>query len=77
METIPGVLAVSAASNTPAEYINNENPFRLSRETEDQNKEGSAVVGVVPDYFNVMNIKLLEGEQFTPAMENQNVTVLS
>ena len=77
LEAIPGVIAVSAASNTPGEYINNENPFRLSRETKDKNKEGSSVVGVLPDYFNVMNIKLLEGAFFIPVMENQNVTLLS
>ena len=32
LKNLPGVVAVSAASNTPAEYINNENPFRLSSE---------------------------------------------
>lgn len=77
LEPVPGVIAVSAASNTPGEYINNENSFRLLRESGDQSKEGSSVVGVLPDYFNVMKIKLLEGAFFSPAMENQNVTVLS
>jgi len=77
LETLPGVVAVSAASNTPAEYINNENPFRLTRENPDQDRDGSSVVGVIPGYFNMMNIRLLEGEEFTPAMEKQQVAILS
>jgi putative ABC transport system permease protein len=77
LEALPGVVAVSAASNTPAEYINNENPFRLSRETQDANKEGSSIIGVIPGYFDMMKIRLLEGEVFTPAVEKQDVAVLS
>lgn len=77
LEALPGVVAVSAASNTPAEYINNENPFRLMRETPDKNRDGSSVVGVIPGYFDMMNIRLLEGEEFTPAMEKKNVAILS
>jgi len=77
LETLPGVIAVSAASNTPAEYINNENPFRLSRETKDKSREGSSVVGVTSGYFDMMKIRLLEGELFTPAMEKQDVAILS
>jgi putative ABC transport system permease protein len=77
LETLPCVAAVSTASNTPAEYINNENPFRLSRETEDKNKEGSSVIGVAPNYFKVMNINILEGEPFSQSMEKQDVAILS
>ena len=77
LETLPGVVGVSTASNTPAEYINNENPFRLSRETEDKNREGSSVVGVAPNYFKVMNIPVLEGEPFSQSMEKQEVAILS
>lgn len=77
LEALPRVAAVSTASNTPAEYINNENPFRLSRETKDKNKDGSSVIGVAPNYFKVMNIPILEGEPFSQSMEKQDVAILS
>jgi len=77
IESIPGIVAISAASNTPAGQINNENPFRLSSETDDKNQNGSAVVGIVPNYFAVMGIKLLEGENFSASMEKKDVAILS
>src|SRR5664280_776473 len=77
IESIPGIVAISAASNTPAGQINNENPFRLSSETDDKNQNGSAVVGIVPNYFDVMGIKLLEGENFSASMEKKDVAILS
>ena len=77
LKNLPGVVAVSAASNTPAEYINNENPFRLSSETDDKNRDGASVVGVTPNYFDVLQIKMLEGLPFTEAMEKQNMAILS
>jgi putative ABC transport system permease protein len=77
LKNLPGVVAVSAASNTPAEYINNENPFRLSGETDEKNREGASVVGVTPNYFDVLQISMLEGVPFTEAMEKQNMAILS
>jgi putative ABC transport system permease protein len=77
LKSLPGVVAVSAASNTPAEYINNENPFRLSNETDEKNREGASVVGVTPNYFDVLQISMLEGVPFTEAMEKQNMAILS
>ena len=77
LKNLPGVVAVSAASNTPAEYINNENPFRLSSETDEKNREGASVVGVTPNYFDVLQIRMLEGVPFTEAMEKQNMAILS
>lgn len=77
LKNFPGVIAVSAASNTPAEYINNENPFRLSSETDEKNREGASVVGVTPNYFDVLQIRILEGMPFTEAMEKQNMAILS
>ena len=77
LETIPGVVAVSTSSNTPAGYINNENPFRLTRSNRDKNCDGSSVVGILPNYFDVMHIRLLEGEFFSPSMEKQHVAILS
>jgi putative ABC transport system permease protein len=77
LESVPGVIDISACSNTPAGHINNENPFRLSSETDDKNQNGSAVVGIVPNYFKVMGIKLLEGENFSVSMEKKEVAILS
>jgi len=77
LKNLPGVVAVSAASNTPAEYINNENPFRLSSETDEKNRDGASVVGVTPNYFDVLQIRMLEGVPFTEAMEKQNMAILS
>ena len=77
LKNLPGVVAISAASNTPAEYINNENPFRLSNETDEKNREGASVVGVTPNYFDVLQISMLEGVPFTEAMEKQNMAILS
>ena len=77
IESIPGIVSVSTASNTPAGQINNENLFRLSNETDDKNQLGSAVVGIAPNYFDVMGIKLLEGENFSVSMEKKDVAILS
>ncbi len=77
LASIPGVVEVAAASNTPGEYINNENPFRLSSESKDRNRDGASVVGITPNYFDLMQITLLEGSRFTLTDEKQNVAVLS
>ncbi len=77
LKNLPGVVAISAASNTPAEYINNENPFRLSSETDEKNRDGASVVGITPNYFDVLQIRMLEGAPFTEAMEKQNMAILS
>jgi putative ABC transport system permease protein len=77
LQALPGVAAVSAASSTPANYIDNENPFRLSIETDEENRQGSALVGTLPDYFDVMHIRILQGEAFSQSSENKDVAILS
>ncbi len=77
LEAIPDIAGISATSDTPAGYIDNENAFRLSSETEDKNRSGCSVVEITPDYFDVMHIRLLDGRPFSPAMESENVVVLS
>ena len=77
LESNPNIVAVAAASNTPGEYINNENPFRLSRENDDKNRDGASVVGITPNFFDMMHVRLLEGESFTPGNEKNDFSILN
>ena len=77
LESNPNIVAVAAASNTPGEYINNENPFRLSRENDDKNRDGASVVGITPNFFDMMHVRLLEGESFTPGNEKNDFAILN
>ncbi|TKG95801.1 ABC transporter permease [Puteibacter caeruleilacunae] len=73
---IPAVKAVTAASNMPCEYINNENNLMVVGET--QAKQPSAcLVGVEPNYFQTMETKLLQGTGFKDRKSDDNNVLIN
>lgn len=72
---IPGIQDVTAASNMPCEYINNENPLFLVG-SDNNNPPQGCLVGIEPDFFEVFNTSIIEGNGFNNKLKSKRDEVL-
>jgi len=77
LERVSNVAGVSIANYNPGDYIADGFPIRLSGAPKDKNIDGSTAVRVDYNYFDVMNIRQLQGETINPTMEDKNLVILS
>jgi len=75
--SLPSIVAISAANTTPGDYIGDGFPFCLSYDTQKKDKAIASVVKIEPNYFELMNIKQLEGLPLTSASENKDGAIIS
>ncbi len=72
---LANVSSVTAASNMPCEYINNSNSLYLVG-GENTNPPNGCIVGIESNYFEVMETRIVEGENFKPEQKSNEDYVL-
>ena len=77
LEHVSNVASVSIANYTPGSYIADGFPLRLSNASKDTGIDGSTIVQINWNYFDVMKIKQLQGETISSTMEDKNIVFLS
>lgn len=74
---VSNVAGVSIANYNPGSYIADGFPLRLSGSPKESGIDGSTIVKVESNYFNLMNIQQLLGEAVNSSMEDKNNVILS
>ena len=75
LRKLPIIKSITAASNMPCEYINNESPLKLIEDNASEGVQG-CIVGVEPNYFETFETGIINGRFFDKNLHTEEKNVL-